>query len=926
MREASTSRQNLKPHALNLITVSALICDSKYPPARCVANSNRRRVILAEFLIMLGLAIIAFLLACSSARAEVAASSPDATSKKPAAKIDLTSTPVDKIKVAPGFKVELVYSVPKESEGSWINMCVDPKGRLIVSDQFGDLHRVTLPKNGTPARVKVEKLPVALGQAQGLTCAFDSLYVVVNGDREKYENGLYRVHDTDGDDQYDSVVLLRELNGDGIHGEGEHGPHAVLPAPDGKSLYVLCGNNTKMTRIDHSRTPQTWDDDSLLPRLDGGGVEVISSAPAGCIYKIDPDGKHWELFSIGFRNEYDAAVNSDGELFSFDADAEQDLGTSWYRPTRVCHATSGSDWGWRYGSAKWLEAYPDTLPPVIDVGLGSPTGITFGYGAKFPARFQQALFLSDWTYGRLYAAHLEPDGASYKGTLEEFISGSPLPLTDVVVNPHDGAMYFIIGGRKVQSGLYRVTYVGDESTAPAELATKNATERELRRDLESLHQPGQSDAVEKAWPHLNHSDRFIRYAARTALEHCPPETWQDQALAETDDQAALTALLALVRLVPPVPTELAAEPASVPRHPQQAPVLAALARIDWSQLSLAQQCELLRIYGLVLHRLGPIDEAARLQLIAKFEALCPAHERTLDLMLIELLCYLQSPNAAAKGVELLTAAGAQEEQLGIAKSLRCLEAGWTPELRRRYFEWIRRAQTYSGGWAYSNFAREIKGDAEDRLSDAERESLAELLKPPSPKDSSPLTPARPFVKEWKMDELAPLIANGLEHRNFEHGKQLFAAAQCFNCHRFANEGGAIGPDLTSLAGRFSARDILESVLEPDKVISDQYAAIVVETTSGKVITGRIVNYIGDEIRMNTNMLEPDETEDFQRDEVEDIYPSKTSMMPTGLLNTLNEDEILDLMAFLLSRGNRDDPVFAPAQEAGEKISTSTSAP
>ena len=62
--------------------------------------------------------------------------------------------------------------------------------------------------------------------------------------------------------------------------------------------------------------------------------------------------------------------------------------------------------------------------------------------------------------------------------------------------------------------------------------------------------------------------------------------------------------------------------------------------------------------------------------------------------------------------------------------------------------------------------------------------------------------------------------------------------------------------------------------------------------------------------MNTNMLEPNKTVNFQRDEVEEIFPSKTSMMPTGLLNTLHEDEILDLMAFLLSRGNAGDPVFS----------------
>ena len=74
-----------------------------------------------------------------------------------------------------GFAVELLYSVPKGAQGSWVNLCVDPKGRLIVSDQYGALYRVS-PQGD----LQVEKIPVAIGEAQGLLWAFDSLYVVVN--------------------------------------------------------------------------------------------------------------------------------------------------------------------------------------------------------------------------------------------------------------------------------------------------------------------------------------------------------------------------------------------------------------------------------------------------------------------------------------------------------------------------------------------------------------------------------------------------------------------------------------------------------------------------------------------------------------------------------------------------------------------------
>src|SRR5262245_13792263 len=86
--------------------------------------------------------------------------------------------PPDKIKAVKDFKVELLYSVPKEKEGSWVSMCHDPRGRLIVSDQSGGLYRITPPVLGGKADdTRVEKLAIDIGDAQGLLWAFDSLYV-----------------------------------------------------------------------------------------------------------------------------------------------------------------------------------------------------------------------------------------------------------------------------------------------------------------------------------------------------------------------------------------------------------------------------------------------------------------------------------------------------------------------------------------------------------------------------------------------------------------------------------------------------------------------------------------------------------------------------------------------------------------------------
>lgn len=138
---------------------------------------------------------------------------------------------------------------------------------------------------------------------------------------------------------------------------------------------------------------------------------------------------------------------------------------------------------------------------------------------------------------------------------------------------------------------------------------------------------------------------------------------------------------------------------------------------------------------------------------------------------------------------------------------------------------------------------------------------------------------------------------------------MFGAANCYACHRFNNEGGAVGPDLSGLGGRFSPRDMLESILDPNKEISDQYAATQFIMTDGKVIVGRIANLAGDNFRVITNMLDPGSMVNVDRKKIEEMIPSKSSMMPAGLLNTLNKEEILDLLAYLLSRGDPDHPYF-----------------
>jgi putative heme-binding domain-containing protein len=794
--------------------------------------------------------------------------------------------------------------VPMDKQGSWVSMCADPKGRLIVSDQYGGLYRITPPALGGKAEsTKVEKLPIPIGKAQGLLWAFDSLYIVVNA--SPAETGLYRVRSSDGD-TFGKVERLRPISGD-----GEHGPHAVMLTPDGKSLTVITGNQTRlMEPLAKSRVPRHWGEDLLLPRMpDGNGFMAGVLAPGGCIYNVDPDGKKWELVSNGYRNPYDAAYNRHGELFTYDADMEWDINAPWYRPTRICQVTSGSEFGWRNGAGKWPSYYPDSVPAVVDIGLGSPTGVTFGYGARFPAKYQEALFACDWSYGKLYAVHLKPHLSGYKAEVEEFLSGLPLPLTDIVVNPTDGAMYFAVGGRKTQSGFYRVTYTGKEATAPAKSDDAGADLRALRHKIEAFHGKADARAIETAWPNLGHEDRLIRFAARVALEHQDPKTWQEKALTESKPTAAINALLGLIRSVAIDPHHRKKDTPKVDDTLKDL-IFVAIDRLDWAKLDDAQRLDLLRLYQVALNRLGKPDAAKVGKIVTKIGAVYPSKIREQSVEALQILVFLEAPNVAAKTMKLIANAPTQEEQMSYALALRVLKTGWTPALRKEYFGWYVKAQTYRGGNSFQGFLRLMKADAVATLTPQEKLTLKPILDAKAVGKPPVVGKPRPFVKAYTVAGLVPVVEKGLKtKRNFDLGKRLFAETRCYACHRYDNDGGSAGPDLTGVSGRFGVRDLLESIIEPSKVISDQYAAVHIEMTDGKTVIGRIVNLNNDVIMVNTNMEEPNTMTNVKRSKVETMVTSKLSMMPTGLIDTLEEDEIVDLVAFLLSRGDRKNKMF-----------------
>jgi putative heme-binding domain-containing protein len=415
-----------------------------------------------------------------------------------------------------------------------------------------------------------------------------------------------------------------------------------------------------------------------------------------------------------------------------------------------------------------------------------------------------------------------------------------LPITDAIIHPGDGAMYVTIGGRKVQSGLYRVTYVGDEST---ELV-----------------------------------DALLALARVTGA--CPQHR---------NDST------------PPVDTAMRDK------------LLAAVVAIDASKLDATSQRTLQRTTQIILNRFGRPDDATVQKLIVSIDPLFPSESAELNWLLCETLAYLQSPTVAAKAMALIGSTPTQEEQVQNARSNRLLKSGWTDELHTRYFEWFLKAASYRGGASFEKFIQFIRDDAVAALSESQKESLKEILAKKSVKKSALENLGAIFAgrseTKWTLDELSQTARANLKQRDFANGRKMFAAAGCYACHRFDNQGGMTGPDLTTSGRRYSAHDLLDQVINPSKVINEQFSAVSVITEDGLMHTGVVVNLNGDRLTLNTDLTDPNKRVNINRNTIEELIVSKTSPMPVGLFNRMTKDEILDLIAFLISGGDSDHEYF-----------------
>jgi putative heme-binding domain-containing protein len=213
--------------------------------------------------------------------------------------------------------------------------------------------------------------------------------------------------------------------------------------------------------------------------------------------------------------------------------------------------------------------------------------------------------------------------------------------------------------------------------------------------------------------------------------------------------------------------------------------------------------------------------------------------------------------------------------------------------------------TYPGHWRRMYGALYVVADLEGYLADPE----GYLAKNPLPVRDELLKFNRPR-KEWKFEELAPEVEKMHDGRSFATAKQIFTVASCVSCHKLNGVGHEIGQDLTKIDPKIDKpTEILRHILEPSLKIDEKYQTWVFDLTSGKKITGMILEQKDGVYKVIENPLAKAEPVEIRESDIDQKTKSATSIMPKGLLDKLTKEEILDLIAYIAAKGNERHPLF-----------------
>jgi len=360
-----------------------------------------------------------------------------------------------RVKVPDGFEAELFAD--DELAHDIFAMTIDSRGRVVVSGP--GYVRILIDEDGDGKADRAQQF--ADGPATGAQgMYFHGRDLLCTGDA-----GLIRYRDADGDDRADGPpdLFLKLRTG------GEHTAHAIRKGPDGW-WYLIAGNMTDIT----------------------ASYATLSTSPVrlpegGTLLRLKPDLSGGEIVAHGMRNAYDFDFSRQGAVYTFDSDDERDVSLPWYRPNRVFELLPGMHAGWVSTSWKRPDDFLDMPPVLASLGRGSPTGVVAYQHTQFPAPYRNALFVLDWTFGRVWALPLQRTGEVWETQPIDFMTAHGeygFAPTDAEVGP-DGSLYVSVGGRGTRGGVFRVRYVGDRKDPANDANDSDAAPDEVTRILDA---------------------------------------------------------------------------------------------------------------------------------------------------------------------------------------------------------------------------------------------------------------------------------------------------------------------------------------------------------------------------------------------------------------------------------------------------------
>ena len=359
----------------------------------------------------------------------------------------------------------------------------------------------------------------------------------------------------------------------------------------------------------------------------------------------------------------------------------------------------------------------------------------------------------------------------------------------------------------------------------------------------------------------------------------------------------------------------------------------ALRKFSLPTLPEDQQLEKLRLVEVSFARQGQPDEDLAKLATEKWGAVFPTASDRVNRELAQVLIYLKAPDVIGKCLELVAKAPTLEEQAYYIYQLRNVNSGWTLEERRQYFAWFTQLRKqdpnhtkhpeallqwfkevdrdYNDGVSYDKYLINIRNEAVATLTASEKAALKPLIEENIGSPRWKQAKERKFVQAWTVADLQARLEQAKRGRNFQSGKAAFNDAQCIVCHRMGDEGGAVGPELGGAASKYSLQSILESIIEPSKVIADQFRTYNIVKKDGDSVSGRITDENAERLVIMPSPLSPETLEEVKISDIAQRTQSKLSPMPTGLVNNLTAEEILDLLAYIEAAGKDSADNFKP---------------